>query len=586
MNLQDKNCFGGIWGLIFILSFLTADASFSQESTWDSIHDEAHYFIEMDSADEATFRREFEYPFLLLLNENQKEIYKNINALIERKTFIERFWKARNPNPILPENDWLMVYINRCIYAKKHYSSSEPPYLDDRGKYYIKYGKPSHWHKDVGGSRSVRFFRDRAVYQFLSHLYSGFPPNKYYEVYPNESWIYRNLGQDFVIYFVKIGAVFEEENSLIKALSTGLSKNKAWYWNDLIRDRAHLSPSLTSAANNLLQIENEIYTSVHLGQMVGMDKTNIVTPHTRILEQRYIHEAEIFMYRKDSPVSTYDPVNAVDELKFFNDIAQFRGSHDSTKVEILFLSPLKNNVFRSRSLSMQDPIGVEFQCLVRDSIYTPIVQMKDTPAFLMNSYELAGLPNAFGTLAFLAYPQKGDLTLQVKEMKEGRIGFSRQPFVIRDFRGNELMISDIQFFTKVTDTNQLQILPVLEKQTITVAPYPYREIRKSIPVFCYFEIYNIIAAGITTEYEITLKVTTDESRGGLFRGISKMITGKKEHSISLSHTRSVIGENAEELVAVDFSNLANGGFLFAITVTEPTNETITATIQKKVMVIN
>ena len=586
MNPKDKICFGDIWGLVLILSILTANGSFSQESTRDSTHNEAHYFDEMGSADEATFRRDFEYPFLLLLNENEKETYKNINALKERKTFMERFWKARNPNPVLPENDRLVIFIDRCIYTKKHYSSSEPPYFDDRGHYYIKYGKPTHWHKDVGGSKTVRFFRDRAAYRFLSHLYSGFPPNKYYEVYPNESWIYRNLGQDFVVYFVKRGTVFEEVNSLMKALSTGLSKNKAWYWNDLIRDRAHLSPSLTSAANRLLQIENEITTAVHLGQMVGIDKTNVVTPHTRILEQKSIHEAEVIMYRKDPPISIYDPVHAVDELKFINDVAQFRGSHDSTKVEILFLSPLKNNFFRSPSLSMREPISAEFQCLVRDSLYTPIVQMKDTQSFLMNSYELAGLPNAVGHLAFFAYPQEGDMTLQIKEMKEGRIGFSKQPFVIRDFRGNELMVSDIQFFTKVTDTHQLQILPVLEKQTITVAPYPYREIRKSIPVFCYFEIYNIIAAGIATEYEITLKVTTDESRGGIFRGISRMITGKEEHSISLSHTRSVMGETAEELVAVDFGNLANGSFLLEIIVTDTANEMITATAQKKVIVID
>jgi len=586
LHLHNEIRVRGTWGLFFILSFLITTTSLSQESTWDSIRDEAHYFNEMASVDTATFRREFEYPFLLLLNEDQEEAYENINALKERKTFIDRFWRAGNPNPALPENDWLMVFIDRCLYTKKHYSSSMPPYFDDRGKYYIKYGRPTHWHRDVGGSRSVQFFRDRAVYKFLSHLYSGFPPNKYYEVYPNETWIYRNLGQDFLIYFKKTGAVFKEENSLTKALTTGLSKNKAWFWNDLIRDRAHLSPSLTSAANNLLQIENEISTSVHMGQMVGVDKTRIVTPHTRIHEQRYIHAAEISMYRKDAPISTYDPVNAVDELKFMKHIAQFRGSHDSTKVEILFLAPLKNNVLGSTSLSQQDTLSLEFRCLVRDSIYTPLVQMRDTTSFLMNVYELAGLPNAVGNLNFMAYPQTGDLTLQVEEMQEGRIGFSKHPFFIRDFRGYELMISDIQFFIKATDPDQLQILPVLEKQTINVAPYPYIEIRKSYPVFCYFEIYNLIAAGITTEYEIMLKVTTDESRRGLFKGISRLVTGKRKHSISLSHTRSVMGDDAEELVAVDFSNLASGDFLLEITVTDTANETITATVQKKVKVID
>jgi len=174
----------------------------------------------------------------------------------------------------------------------------------------------------------------------------------------------------------------------------------------------------------------------------------------------------------------------------------------------------------------------------------------------------------------------------VREVRSGKIGYLRKPIQVRDFRGNALTVSDIQFLAEVTDTTQQKYLPLANKNGILVAPYPYREVHKSCPLFCYFEIYNIIASGVTTEYEIALRVTSDKSRKSTFKRISNWVTGQKDLAISLAHYRSVLGDTDEELVAIDFNNVANGPYYLEIIVTDTKNEMITASVRKEITVVN
>lgn len=569
-----------LYGICFLLNLYVSKA-FPQESYWDSINNEKQYFDSLSTADEKTFQHEFEYPFIVLLDENQKKTYFNSDSLSLRKSFIISYWKMMNPNPLMPENDWLVNFIARCIYVKKYFASSKPPFFDDRGKYFIKYGKPTNRYRDSGGRKTVRLFKDRGIYQYLSNLYSGFPPGIYYWVYPNESWVYRNIGQDFIIHFVKEGIDFKEVKSLTKALSTGIAKNVAWYWSDLIQYRAYLSPSLTRTANNLLQLENELYFAAYTGKMSATERDNLL-PHRRIFEQKTIYEAKVTMNKRTPPFFIHYPVHAFNELNFFNDIAQFRGQNDSTKVDIVFLSPLEKSIFRSKS----DTISIEFQYLVRDLKYNSIAQSKYTLKFPLKLFKMENLRNAVSNLSFVAFPQQGDLTLQIKRMNDGRIGFSKKTFNIKDFSGQNLMISDIQFFTEITNKNQLQILPATRKQNIIVTPYPYQKIRKSSPVFCYFEIYNLRTAGITNEFEISLRVFTYTSGKSIFKKFSTWLTGAKKVAISIVHSQPVTGDIAKELISIDFSNLTNGTYRLEITVTDPLNKSIFATIQKDIVVID
>ena len=575
-----KKIFLSLCSIYFLLIY--SSNSFPQQKNSYAISSEQQYFDSLFASDENSFQRKFEFPFLLLLDEDQKKTYLEIDSLSERKSFIASYWKNNNPDPILSENDWLLDFIDRCNYVKENFPSSEPPFFDDRGKYYIKYGKPNDRYRDGGGRKSVRLFTDKSVYLYIGQLYSGFRPSQYYWVYPNESWVYRNIAQDFIIHFVNESTVFREVNSLNKALSTGIGKNVAWYWNDMIQIRAYLTPTLTRVANDLLHYEHELLFAAHTGRSPA-SRTSLL-PHNRISNQKSLFEAEVFRHRRNPPLIIYYPITAVNTLNFINDIAQFRGRGDSTRVEILFLAPFKNNILHRKSFAELDTISIEFQTLMRDSLYNPLAQTRDFFSYPKKLINLESHKNAITDLVFLATPQRGDLTLQIKELDDGRIGYEKKPVTIRDFTSQDLMISDIQFFREVTSADESHFMPIHEKNSIKVIPYPYMVIRKTLPVFCYFEIYNIKTAGIDTEFEITLKVLSEKQGKGIFKKFFKRLTGSKQVFISIVQPRSVTDDNIEELIAIDFSKLNEGDYRLEITVTDPRNKNISTTAQKQIVI--
>ncbi len=577
-----------MWKKIFLLLcsihflLICSSGSFAQQKNSSAINSEQQYFDSLFAADEHSFQRNFEFPFLLLLDEDQKKSFLLIDSLSGRKSFIASYWKKNNPDPILSENDWLLDFIDRCDYVKENFDCSEPPFFDDRGKYYLKYGKPSDRYRDGGGRKTVLLFTDKSVYQYIAQLYSGFRPSQYYWVYPNESWVYRNIAQDFIIHFVRESTVFREVNSLTKALSTGIDKNVAWYWNDMIQPRAYLTPTLTRVANELLHYEHELSFSAYTGRSSASGSS--LLPHKRIFNQKTLFEAEVTRYRRNPPLTIHYPIKAVNTLNFINDIAQFRGRGDSTRIEILFLVPFKNNILHRQSFADLDTIRIEFQTLMRDSSYNPLAQTREILSYPEKLINLESYENAISDLSFFATPKRGDLTMQIKEMDDGRIGYEKTPITIRDFVSHDLMISDIQFFREATPADATHFMPIHEKNNVKVIPYPYIAIRKTLHVFCYFEIYNIKTAGIDTEFELALKVLSEKQQKGIFKKFFQWLTGSKQVFISIVQPRSVTDDNIKELIVIDFSKLNRGDYRLEITITDPRNKSITTTAQKQIVI--
>jgi GWxTD domain-containing protein len=136
----------------------------------------------------------------------------------EREQFIEGFWRLRDPDPDTEENEYREAYYERVEYANKHFSSGIAGVKTDRGRIYLKFGKPddveSHpaggaYNRDVsegGGSTST---------------------------YPFERWWYRNLPgrSDVEIEFVDPTSTGEyriarnpfEKDALLHTPGTGLS---------------------------------------------------------------------------------------------------------------------------------------------------------------------------------------------------------------------------------------------------------------------------------------------------------------------------------------------------------------------------
>ena len=109
---------------------------------------------------------------------DEKKAYKALKTDDERESFIENFWRRRDPNPDTEENEYREEYYERIAYANEHYASGIPGWKTDRGRIYIAYGKPDGVESHPSGGSY-----DRPSYEGGGST----------STYPFEVWFYRHL---------------------------------------------------------------------------------------------------------------------------------------------------------------------------------------------------------------------------------------------------------------------------------------------------------------------------------------------------------------------------------------------------------
>jgi GWxTD domain-containing protein len=96
----------------------------------------------------------------------------------EREQFIGQFWHLRDPDLDTEENEYREAYYERVEYANEHFSSGIAGVKTDRGRIYLKFGKPDDVESHPSGGT---YNRDPAE--------GGGSTS----TYPFERWWYRNL---------------------------------------------------------------------------------------------------------------------------------------------------------------------------------------------------------------------------------------------------------------------------------------------------------------------------------------------------------------------------------------------------------
>ena len=136
--------------------------------------------------------------------------FKKLTTNEERENFIEYFWRRRDSNPETEVNEYREQYYERIAYANEHFASGVPGWKTDRGRIYIRWGKPD----------SVEAHPSGGSYNRPSYEGGGTITS-----YPFETWFYRHLdgvGDGIEIEFVdptgtgeyKIARDANEKNAL------------------------------------------------------------------------------------------------------------------------------------------------------------------------------------------------------------------------------------------------------------------------------------------------------------------------------------------------------------------------------------
>jgi len=78
-----------------------------------------------------------------LATPREKKAFSRLEDESAREDFLYEFWRRRDPNPETPQNEALAEFVRRVMYADGHFSTpSRKGRFTDRGRIYIRYGKP------------------------------------------------------------------------------------------------------------------------------------------------------------------------------------------------------------------------------------------------------------------------------------------------------------------------------------------------------------------------------------------------------------------------------------------------------------
>lgn len=157
----------------------------------------------------------------IITPEEQAAFYKLSNDS-ERASFVEAFWKRRDPTPDTEENEYKEEHYRRIAYADEHFSAGMKGSKTDRGRVYIIHGPPD----------SVDSHPMGGPYQRTAEEGGGQT-----STFPFEVWRYRNIdyiGQEVEIEFVDTcmcGAYHitmdpDEKDALAKVPNAGLKQNE------------------------------------------------------------------------------------------------------------------------------------------------------------------------------------------------------------------------------------------------------------------------------------------------------------------------------------------------------------------------
>jgi GWxTD domain-containing protein len=113
-----------------------------------------------------------------ILTDDERRAFAKLKTDDEREQFIGTFWNIRDPDPDTQENEYREAYYERVAYVNEHFASGMPGYKTDRGRIYLKYGKPDEVESHPAGG----------PYERASYEGGGST-----STYPFERWFYRNI---------------------------------------------------------------------------------------------------------------------------------------------------------------------------------------------------------------------------------------------------------------------------------------------------------------------------------------------------------------------------------------------------------
>jgi GWxTD domain-containing protein len=399
----------------------------------------------------------------IILTQSERDSWKKLKTDEEREQFIKIVWDLRDPDPDTVENEYKDQFYERIAYANEHFSSGKPGRLTDRGRIYIKFGKPDDVESHPSGGTYNRPYNEGGGST---------------STYPFEKWFYR--------YIPEVGSGIELE--FVDPNGSGeyrLARNPDE------KDALIHIPNAGRTLREELGLEDRGDRIAGLG---SYGRANYLRAQDSPFEVLNLHAAlEAPLSRERNPfdqTTTNSPVLDENPLNFTAQPHYFRQSDNQVLVALTIQAD-------NSDLSFVDSGGLQkasLNILGRISTLAEkrVGKFEDSVTTTATPEELSSLrmhKSAYAK-AFILPAGRYRVDVFVRDVESGAAGVQHLGLHVPSFPDNKLSSSSIVLAAKLEDLSQMPSGVQFVIGTKKVIPNISGVFRQGDPVGIYLQVYN------------------------------------------------------------------------------------------------
>ena len=398
----------------------------------------------------------------VIATQSERDAWKKLETDDEREKFIEDFWHSRDPDPDTEENEFKQEFFERIAYANEHFSSGKPGRFTDRGRIYIKFGKPDEVESHPAGGSYNR------------PSYEGGGSTS---TYPFEKWFYRHIPN------VRSGVELE----FVDPTGSGeyrLARNPDE------KDALLYIPGAGPTFAELAGLESRADRIANLGSfgrvnyMRSQDSPFEVQDLITSLDRDQPFERNFLGTKTPTPIVDDNPLNFETQLNYFK---------QSDNRVLAVLTVQANN----DQLSFANSGGVE---TARLNIFGRVITIANrqigkfedsvTPTATSQELSTTRTRKSAYARAFILDPGRYRVDVIVRDIQSGAAGIKQVGFVVPEFPADRLSASSVVLAAKLENMEGGAAIGPFVIGTTKVIPNLSGVFRRNQPVGVYLQIYN------------------------------------------------------------------------------------------------
>lgn len=398
----------------------------------------------------------------IILTQSERDAWKKLATDNEREKFIEDVWHSRDPDPDTLENEFKEQFFERVAYANEHFSSGKPGRFTDRGRIYIKFGKPDEIESHPAGG----------IYERPSWEGGGST-----STYPFEKWFYRHIPN------VRSGVELE----FVDPTGSGeyrLARNPDE--KDALIHVPGAGPTFAELAG-LAQLPDRIAGLGSFGRVNysrSQDSPFEVIDLLASLERDQPFERDFIGSRIPTPIVDDNAISFETQLNYFK---------QSDNRVLTVLTVQTNN----DELAFTNNGGLETAHLnifgwVTSVANRRVGKFEDSVTTTATAEELSTTRTRKSAYArgFILEPGRYKVDVIVRDTKSGAAGLRQVGFVVPEFPVDRLSASSIVLAAKLENVESGAAVTPFVIGTTKVIPNLSGVFRRNQPVGVYLQIYN------------------------------------------------------------------------------------------------